>query len=179
MLMSRFQPSRILVPKKPETKLISLSVLFSLLSQIIYQAIAQFFIFYLVISESKQNNLNIVPDAPNTENPENSAIFLFSIFLYLFAAVLFCSWRPFRSFYSPFYLYVLFSIVFAIFIIYSPFVWSSSIFELVPLSFELRRSIIVVTCAYLSVSIITEKLKPYCIGILSNFLRHKMIRKKS
>lgn len=179
MLMSRFQPSRILVPKKPETKLISLSVLFSLLSQIIYQAIAQIFIFYLVISESKQNNLNIVPDAPNTENPENSAIFLFSIFLYLFAAVLFCSWRPFRSFYSPFYLYVLFSIVFAIFIIYSPFAWSSSIFELVPLSFELKRSIIVVTCAYLSVSIITEKLKPYCIGILSNFLRHKMIRKKS
>lgn len=160
MLMSRFQPSRTLVAIQPETKLISPSVLISLLSQIIYQAIAQVYIYCYVVFQTGHEIPLVVPGQPNTENQENTAIFLFSIFLYLFAATLFCSWKPFRSFYVPFYLYVLVSIVFTLVIIFVPHYGLDSLFELVPISFALKKSIIIVATIYFCVSLLTEIFKP-------------------
>lgn len=165
MLMSRFQPSRVLVPKQPETKLISPSVLISLLSQILYQALAQVYVYYLIINEPGHELPLIIPGQPNTRNQENTVIFLQSVFLYLFAATIFCSWRPFRSFYTPFYLYVLTSIVFTIFIIFTPKFGFDSIFELVPISFEIKKSIIATSGMYLFVSLLTEYYKPKMINL--------------
>ena len=160
MLMSRFQPANYLVPTQPETKLISPSVLISLLSQIFYQAVAQIYIYCSVIFEPGHDLPIVIPGQPNTKNPENTAIFLFSIFLYIIAAILFCSWKPFRSFYIPFYLYALTSIFFAIFIIFAPKFGLDVLFELVPISFLMKKSIILTTAVYCCVSLLTEVFKP-------------------
>jgi cation-transporting P-type ATPase 13A2 len=165
MLMSRFQPSRVLVPKQPETKLISPSVLFSLLSQILYQALAQVYIYCLVIFQPEHEIPFMIPGQPNTQNQENTTVFLLSIFLYLFAATIFCSWKPFRSFYIPFYFYVFTLIVFTIFIIFNPKFGLDKLFEIVPISFEIKKSIVIVSSVY------------YCVSLLSEFFfKPKIIR---
>lgn len=173
MLMSRFQPARNLAPRQPETKLISPSVLISLISQIFYQAVSQFFIFWLVVSQSGYETPKIIPGQPNTKNQENTAIFLYSVFLYLFAATIFCSWKPFRSFYFPFYAFVLSAIIFAAFVIFSSNSFLGSIFELVPISSNLKSSIIITATIYLAVSVATEYLKPKFIFYFLNRIDSK------
>ena len=165
MLMSRFQPSRVLVAKQPETKLISPSVLFSLLSQIFYQAIAQVYVYCLVIFETGHETPQVISGQPNTKSQENTVVFLFSIFLYLFAASIFCSWRPFRSFYIPFYFHVFTLIVFTIFIIFKSTLLLSELFEIVPISFEIKKSIIIVATVYFCISLLTEFFKPKIIRL--------------
>ena len=178
MLMSRFQPSRKLVPKRPETKLISPSVLVSLLSQIFFQALAQVYVYFSVIFEPGHVTPIAVPGQPNTINTENTAIFLFSCFLYIFTAALFCSWRPFRSFYVPFYLYVFTSIVFSVFVIFLPQYGFDTLFELVPISFAIKKSIIMAILVYSLISILTEYFKPTIIRIILKLYRRKFNRSK-
>lgn len=180
MLMSRFQPSQTLSIKHPETKLISPSVLVSLLSQIFYQAVAQIYIYSLIIFDIGHQNLVLLPGSPNTKNSENTVIFLLSIFLYLFSATLFCSWKPFRSFYIPFYFYVLSSIIFTIFIIFAPIKFGFNLFfELVPISFEVKNSIIFVAVLYFCIAITTEIFKPRIIEEFVKIYRYNIKRNKS
>lgn len=179
MLMSRFQPSRVLVPKQPETKLISPSVLFSLLSQIFYQALAQVYVYCLIIFEPGHEIPLVIPGQPNIQNQENTVVFLFSIFLYLFAATIFCSWKPFRSFYIPFYFYVFTLVIFTNFIIFNPKFGLDKLFEIVPISFEIKKSIIIVAAVYFCVSLLTEFFKPKIIRLFwpiqkFNFKRNKI-----
>lgn len=166
MLMSRFQPSLVLVPKQPETKLISPSVLFSLLSQIIYQALAQVYVYCSVIFEPGHEIPLMIPEQANTQNQENTVVFLFSIFLYLFTALIFCSWKPFRTFYIPFYFYIFALMIFTIFIIFNPKFGLDKIFEIVPISFEIKKTIIIVAAFYFCLSLITEFFKPKIIKLI-------------
>lgn len=178
MLMSRFQPSRTLVIKRPESKLISPSVLISLLLQIFYQATAQVYVYCSVIFEPGHVQPIMIPGQPNTKNTENTAIFLISILLYLFAATLFCSWKPFRSFYAPFYLYVFLSIAFSVAVIFLPQYGLDSLFELVPISFEIKKSVIIATSAYLFISVLTEYHKQKLIRFFLSLYVYKIKKSK-
>ena len=178
MLMSRFQPSRTLVSKRPETKLISLSVLISLLSQILYQAITQVYVYLSVIFEPGHVAPMMIPGQPNTKNTENTSIFLLSTFLYLFAAALFCSWKPFRSFYVPFYLYVFIFIILSGFVIFFPQFGFDTLFELVPISFEIKKSIIMAAAMYFLISVLTEYFKPKIIRLILLLVRSKIKNRK-
>lgn len=168
MLMSRFAPSQRLVDQQPETKLISPSVLFSLFTQIIYQSLAQIYIFALIFLDPSHSIPENVPGNPNTFNPENAAIFLISSFLYIFSAMIFCSWRPFRSFYVPFYLYAGFSTIFSTQILFYPEFVFDKIFELHPLSLSTKKDILITAICFLIVSSVSELLK---YDILAFFFR--------
>lgn len=167
MLMSRFEPASELVPGQPETKLISISVLSSLLSQIVYQAVAQFFIFASIYWNSAYSAPIHRPDRPNIESPHNTALFLFSNFLYLSTAFIFCSWSPFRALYAPFYLFVLLALSFNLYWIFGANTQIRGILELTPLT--LTSNMILLFCAIIHflVSLMTELLKPRIIFIIA------------
>ncbi len=160
-LMSRFKPADRLSLGSPETKLISTSVLSSLLSQIILQIVAQTYIYSSSLSEDTlADAIPSSSDRPVVLGPANTAIFLFSLFVYLAGAGLFSSWRPFRKFYAPFYGYASLILALTFFLI-----WIaggddvlSGWLELVPVSAGLKLKIILTASLYWIVSFLFEYL---------------------
>ena len=176
MLMSRFQPSRKLVPKRPETKLISPSVLVFAFTNL-FQALAQVYVYFSVIFEPGHLTPIAVPGQPNTINTENTAIFLFSCFLYIFTAALFCSLEAIQILYVPFYLYVLLQL-FSQFLLFFTTIWLRHIIRTCSNFLRDQKSIIMAILMYSLISILTEYFKPTIIRIILKLYRHKFNRSK-
>ena len=156
-LMSRFEPAERLCLGNPETKLVSPSVLSSLLGQITLQIFAQAYI-YFEASDGKVNP--IIDDHPVILGQANTAVFLFSLFVYLAGAVLFSSWRPFRKFYAPFYGYagVMLALSFVLIWVAGGNDFLSWLLELVSINAALKVKIVVVAVLYWIVSFLFEYL---------------------
>lgn len=160
-LMSRFEPAERLSLAAPETKLISPSVLSSLLCQICLQVLAQAYIYFS--SRPPSPSLAVAPTStkkPVVKGTANSAVFLFSLLVYLAAAGLFSSWRPFRKFYAPFYGYaaLMLALTFALIWTAGQVPWITDWLELVRLEDALQRRIAWTALAHWMVSFSIEHL---------------------
>jgi cation-transporting ATPase 13A3/4/5 len=164
-LMSRFEPADRLCPGSPETKLVSSSVLSSLLSQISLQIIAQTYIYFESIDSSilTPGSVASPSDTPIVLGPANTAVFLCSLFIYLVGAGLFSSWRPFRKFYAPFYSYaaLMLALSFVLIWVAGENNFLSQWLELVSISDALKMKVVIVSVLYWIVSFLIEYLILY------------------
>lgn len=104
VLLSRFEACKRLSKERPVSRLVSFPVISSILSQIVFQAAAQFTL------TAVSGRWKVDPLIPL----QNSAIFLIQCFLYPLIAAVYSFQYPHRQgFYLPFYLFVLGSFVFA------------------------------------------------------------------
>lgn len=97
--MGRTHPYSRVVPKRPTANLVSKRVLVSLLGQVFINSTIQAIVFCRVRSQAWYQP-GPLPDLENklpTSNPENTTLFLVSIFQYVLVAATFSVGPPYRK----------------------------------------------------------------------------------
>ncbi|XP_055502195.1 polyamine-transporting ATPase 13A3 isoform X1 [Leucoraja erinacea] len=168
-----------LVPQKLPSGLISASLLFSVLSQIVISAVFQVTSFLAVkqqtwyevwtpnsdtCSSSKLNitltyNSTDIEDARNIKNYENTTVFFISCFQYLIVAIVFSKGKPFRqpSYENyPFVVTVMVLYIFMLFIMLYPVEVIDWILELVCVPYKWRIRMLIIIIINAVVSFVTE-----------------------
>lgn len=157
--MGRTLPYPRIVPKRPTANLISKKVLVSLFGQIIITSGLQFIVFWRVRAQSWYEAPIIDIDELETQNYENTALFLVSSFQYVFVAATFSVGPPYRKpmFSNP--LLVACLAILGAFSTYVLFVTSGPVFrllELMPLPREFHLELMLLVISNVVISVLFE-----------------------
>ena len=115
ILLSRFPSSRKLSKPRPVSRLMSVSVITSILTHTFIQAVAQISLSYLSLFWKSSTSGTV--EQGSFHSFQNSAIFLLHSFFYPAMAAIFSFQYPFRrGFYFPFFIFCLISLTFASFL---------------------------------------------------------------
>lgn len=180
IFISRFQAAVKIAQKRPSAKLISKKIMTSIMGQILLQCIFQLFLM-LYTRHRKYEYDDIVSPRKDAdlECPENTCIFLLSIFLYMNVAFIYCAGRPHRqSRFSTIPFLSAFSIIsFAnILLNFSHFyfiAWAL-IMNLVSLPFLHQLMILMLGCSHFIVANVAEIfIFPFFVSLLSRKKRRR------
>lgn len=157
VLMCRFEAAPVLSTKRPTAKLISATVLTSIIGQLILQAVFQMTVFWWSFDRTTKTPPTIIDEA-NVENIQNTMVALLSYFIYPTMALVYCAGKPYRDpNYAPFYFYWLGLFIFNLVVLFSCPSFLFSWFELVPTSLRQKSLIFGLAMAHLIVSFTLER----------------------
>uniref|UniRef100_A0A7S3J4W7 Cation-transporting P-type ATPase C-terminal domain-containing protein n=1 Tax=Euplotes harpa TaxID=151035 RepID=A0A7S3J4W7_9SPIT len=158
--MSKHGASKDLGSKMPISKLISSSVMTSVILQTLIQAVVQVSCILLLKQQSWYVSRDTFIHQSKLRCMENSVIFLVSIILYMNAVLMYSYGSTFRKPISTNKLMIgglAFSVTFTCVIILNPPEYFTSLFELVEIPLDFKMKIVQITIASLGVSMIVEK----------------------
>lgn len=164
------EPYHTLVRKQPTAKLISLSVLTSVIGQTLIQAVFQFVGCLLIRRQEFYDEK--YPDAVVEEmGYENTVVFLISNFQYIAICSIFSIGKPWKKpAYTNLYLVLTLGILmgFSVYIIISPHEIVRYILNLVDMNFEFRMEILCICMAYCMVGFGFERVVVEFISYMSD-----------
>jgi cation-transporting ATPase 13A2 len=97
ILMSRFKPSRAIVPKRPTATLLSMKLLTSLFGQVFVQVLFQTSLYLFTIHQQWFTPIKADDEDLTILSYENTTLFTFSTFQYLIVALIYCAGKPYRT----------------------------------------------------------------------------------
>jgi cation-transporting ATPase 13A3/4/5 len=153
-------PYRELSRKRPTASLVSRKVLIPLIGQIIICILTQFLGWYFVRRQSWYEPPIIDPDHSNSENSENTTLFLISCFQYILSAIVLSVGKPFRQSMRhnlPFVVTMLVALGISTYMLFDPAKWVQSFMELTWTSTSFRVFILVLSIGSFATSYLCER----------------------
>jgi cation-transporting ATPase 13A3/4/5 len=153
-------PYRELSRKRPTASLVSRKVLIPLIGQIIICILTQFLGWYFVRRQSWYEAPIIDPDHSNSENSENTTLFLISCFQYILSAIVLSVGKPFRQSMRhnlPFVVTMLVALGISTYMLFDPAEWVQRAMELTWTSNSFRVFILVLSIGSFATSYLAER----------------------
>jgi cation-transporting ATPase 13A3/4/5 len=153
-------PYRELSRKRPTASLVSRKVLIPLIGQIIICVLTQFLGWYFVRRQSWYEPPIIDPEHSNSENSENTILFLISCFQYILSAIVLSVGKPFRQSMRhnlPFVVTMLVALGISTYMLFDPAEWVQSVMELTWTSNAFRVFILILSIGSFATSYLCER----------------------
>jgi cation-transporting ATPase 13A3/4/5 len=153
-------PYRELSRKRPTASLVSRKVLIPLIGQIVICVLTQFIGWYFVRQQSWYEPPIIDPEHSNSENSENTTLFLISCFQYILSAIVLSVGKPFRQSMRhnlPFVVTMLIALGISTYMLFDPAAWVQGVMELTWTSPAFRVFILVLSIGSFAISHLSER----------------------
>ncbi|KAF1822987.1 uncharacterized protein K489DRAFT_319905 [Dissoconium aciculare CBS 342.82] len=153
-------PYRELSRKRPTASLVSRKVLIPLIGQIVICVLTQFIGWYFVRKQSWYEPPIIDPEHSNSENSENTTLFLISCFQYILSAIVLSVGKPFRQSMRhnlPFVVTMLIALGISTYMLFDPAAWVQGVMELTWTSPAFRVFILVLSIGSFAISHLSER----------------------
>jgi len=168
--------------KRPTASLVSRKVLTPLLGQIVICIVAQLVAWLIVRQQSWYEPPVLDKDHSNSENSENSTLFLLSCYQYILSAVVLSVGAPFRQSMAhnlPFVVTLLIALAVSSYMLFDPAPWLSRLMELTWMSPNFRVFILVLGIGYCVCAYVAERqFLPYLAKWIGRFNQRVMGKKK-
>jgi len=154
-------PYRELSRKRPTASLVSRKVLTPLLGQIVICILTQFIGWYFVRKQKWYEPPIIDKDHSNSENSENTTLFLISCYQYILSAIVLSVGKPFRQSMRhnlPFVVTMLVALGISTYMLFDPAPWLSSLMELTWTSPAFRVFMLVLAIGSFAISYLSERM---------------------
>lgn len=154
-------PYPALARKRPTASLVSRKILTPLIGQILIVILAQLLGWLLVRQQPWYEPPILDKDHSNSENSENTTLFLLSCYQYILSAVVLSVGPPFRQSMAqnlPFVITMLVALAISSYMLFDPAPWLTGLMELTWMSINFRLIVLVLGGGYFVCSYVAERL---------------------